>query len=144
MLFILILFSASFAHGIWVPQWVRNGAIRALGFPVSSTCGFTRTDALVCMKKYVDLNHDGEIQENEFDYAKEHYTPPRMQKVQWAVSKLGWDYTLDVIRPACGDEHGRFTEASWMKNTKHCLPHKSDLCLFQYVCQLAEERSKNI
>ena len=128
-------------QSMWVPQWVLNGAVRALGFPTTDKCGFTRADGLKCIKEYIDLNHDGEIDEKEFEYAKHHYTPTRMQKIEWAVEKLGWDYTLDKIRPNCGEKKtGKFTPKAWIQRKKTCLPGKADLCKLEYVCKLAKRR----
>lgn len=139
LLLFLILTTTS---AIWVPQWVKNTAVRALGFPTTDKCNFTRLDALDCIKKYVDLNKNGEIENSEFEFAKHHYMPSRMEKLEWAVERLGWNYTLDNIRPACGEKPtGRFTVKAWMTRAKTCLPGQADLCKFQYVCQLAEKRT---
>ena len=142
---VFLTFFSVIVHGIWVPKWVKNSAIRALGFPTTSSCGFTRTDALQCIKKYIDTNHDGVIQDSEFEYAKHHYTPKRMQKIEWAVEKMGWNYTLDNIKPACdANKDGIFTEADWMASKKTCLPYKADLCKLEYICKLAARRSKSL
>lgn len=125
----------------WAKQATYNRAISMLGFPTTSKCGFTRLNALECLKKHVDRNGDGEITEDEFNYAKKHFMPKRVETLQSIMKRIGWDYTLDNIKPNCdANKDGKFTVDDWMGSAKTCLPGKQDLCIFQFVCQLADKR----
>ena len=146
MLFIVLLF-LSVVHANWLGEWAAkkagDTAASALGFPTTDACGFTREDALVCIKQYIDRNGNGEISEEEFRYAKQHYVPERLKRLEWAVSKLGWDYTLQKILPACdANKDGKLTVSDWMASKDTCLPGKADLCKIQYVCQIASGKKK--
>lgn len=125
----------------WAEDAAYNRFVRMLGFPTNDDCGFTRLDALRCIKKHIDRNHDGEISAAEFDYAKEHFMPQRMRALMWVARKLHWDYTLDSIKHDCDANHdGRFTTRDWLESAKTCLPGKADLCKFQDVCKIADSR----
>lgn len=130
------------SRGNWLSSWVEDKAyntlVRTLGFPTTDSCGFTRKDALICIEKYVDRNKDGEIDNDEFEYAKKHYMPKRVRTLQWALKKIGWNYTLKDIMPNCdANKDGHLTVDDWMSSAKTCLPGKADLCKFQHVCQIA-------
>jgi len=127
----------------WAELKAYNIAMRKLGFPTNSDCGFTRRDALHCLEKYVDTNHDGEISNAEFAYAKEHYMPEPVHRLQHLLKKFNVDYTLENIKPKCdANKDGKFTPHDWMASAKTCLPHKADLCKFQRVCEIAASKNK--
>lgn len=147
MLFFLIIITISIqsSQAFWGFDWVKqkayNEGVRLLGFPTNDDCGYTRLDALACIKKHIDRNGDGEITNDEFEYAKAHFMPKQIQTLSKIVKKIGWDYTLDNIKPNCdANKDGRFTVDDWMGSAKTCLPGKADLCKFQFVCKLADER----
>jgi hypothetical protein len=144
LFFISLLFCCTQASwlGDWAAKTAATAAARALGFPTTDTCGYTRDEALLCIKTYIDLNEDGEISESEFQYAQANYLPPRMRTLQWAVKKLDWDYTLKNIMPACdANKDGKLTLSDWVASKDTCLPGKADLCKIQYVCSIAKKRS---
>lgn len=143
----ILLVSLAFqeACGFWGIDWVKqkayNEAVSLLGFPTNDDCGYTRLDALACIKKHIDRNGDGEITSNEFEYAKKHFMPKRVRTLSKIVKKLGWDYTLENIKPNCdANKDGHFTVDDWMGSAKTCLPAKADLCKFQFVCKLADKK----
>lgn len=120
-----------------------NAGVRALGFPTTDDCKFSRLDALQCIKDYVDRNHDGEITEDEFTYAKQHYLPNRALNAASLLEKVGFDYTLEKIKPACDANHdGHFTTVDWMASKDTCLPFQADLCKFKTVCDIAKEKNQ--
>ena len=144
-LLLLLLFCIQSTQAFWGLDWVKlkayNEAVSLLGFPTNDDCGYTRVDALGCIKKHFDRNGDGEITNNEFEYAKKHFMPQRIQTLSNIVKKIGWDYTLDNIKPSCdANKDGHFTVDDWLGSTKTCLPGKADLCKLQFICKLADER----
>ena len=131
----------------WAELKAYNLAMTKLGFPINDDCGFTRKDAVKCIKKYVDTNHDGEISEAEFNYVKEHYMPDPVHRLQHYLEKLpkSWhvDVTLDMIKEKCdANKDGHFTAQDWMDSAKTCLPHKADLCKLQRVCEIAKSKNQ--
>lgn len=118
-------------------------AARAAGFDVSDTCGFTRQDALTCIKKYVDENHDGKISCEEFQRAKLLYMPPRARAALWVAHKLGMDVQFDQVLYGCDANHDCiFTEVDWIKSEHRCLPGKADLCKLKTACDVAEQSTE--
>ena len=121
-------------------SWLTDLGARALGFETSDTCGFTRADALVCIKTYVDVNHDGEIQYSEFERAKRLYMPYRARMLMKVAKRLNsdWDVTLPQVLAGCDVNHdGKFTEWDWIHGAKTCLPGKGDLCKLKTACDQA-------
>lgn len=146
----LLFFCVTLASAGWftdAKKWAElkayNAAMKKLGFPTNSDCGFTRQDALVCIKKYVDTNHDGEISNEEFEYAKEHYMPDPVHRLTKLLNVFHINYTLDNIKPKCdANKDGHFTPQDWIDSAKTCLPHKADLCKFQRVCEIAAAKNQ--
>ena len=131
------------AQGGWWPtrESIERLAIQSMGFDASATCGYTRTDALHCIARYVDTNHDKEVSRSEFEYAKNNYLPPIAAKVHWVAHKLGMDATYEDALRGCDTDHdGRLTLSDWMYGAKNCLPGKRDLCMFKTVCDVAERK----
>ncbi len=91
-----VLFIA-LGEGNWFFDKLAVVATEAAGFDISDTCGFTRDDALQCIKKFVDANHDGQISCEEFERAKLLYMPPRARAALWVAKKLGMDVHFDQL-----------------------------------------------
>lgn len=122
----------------------KAGALRdaiesdVVGLDLSETCGFTRADALVCFKQYVDVNKDEIISADEFERAKHLYLPWRVRKALKLASKAGFDISLHTVMEGCDvDKDGKFTVYDWMHSEKTCLPGKMDLCMIKSVCDIA-------
>lgn len=111
---------------------------KVVGLDLSDTCGFTRADALVCFKQYVDINKDEIISAKEFERAKHLYLPWRVRKAMQLASKAGFDVSLKAVMAGCDvDKDGKFTVYDWMHSEKTCLPGKMDLCMIKSVCDIA-------
>jgi len=127
-------------------NWFYDGLARvgeaAVGLDTSDTCGFTRDDALQCIKTYVDENHDGKISCEEFERAKDLFMPPRMKAALWLAKKLGYDVHFEQVLYGCDANHDCiFTEEDWMESKKRCLPFKSDLCKLKTACDIAAQNT---
>jgi hypothetical protein len=155
ILLLIVLFLSFASAGWWsdAKKWAElkayNIAMTKLGFPTNDDCGFTRRNALKCIKKYVDTNHDGEISAKEFNYVKENYMPEPVHRLQHYLKKLpkSWhvDITLDMIKEKCdANKDGRFTAQDWLDSKKTCLPHKADLCKLQRVCEIAAKKKNQL
>ncbi len=149
--------TASFAAWSWA-----DIAAHAVGFDTTSNCGFTRQDALECIKQHVDANHDNEISCEEFQRAKTLFLPPRARAALWIAKKLGMDvqfeqvlygeYVMmlcDLSKPNLLSKIGcdfnkdcRFTEEDWLASQKKCLPGASDLCKLKTACDVAAKSTE--
>jgi hypothetical protein len=139
----LLLLLVVGAHGLWPFSRARLAQLaeRALGFDSSDTCGFTRADALECIARYIDVNHDREIERAEFEAAKARYLPPLAQKVRWIARAMGYDATYEMVLAGCdvAPRDGRLTLSDWEGGAAACLPGQRDLCMFSTVCRIAAE-----
>jgi hypothetical protein len=134
----VLLFLTFFAFAY--ASWLTDLGARAMGFEVSDTCGFTRMDALNCIKQYVDVNHNGIIEYNEFERAKQTYMPMRARMALRVAKEFGYDVTLKQILRDCDANHdGIFTEQDWIDSAKTCLPGKGDLCKLKTACDMAKK-----
>ena len=125
----------------WLTDRLKYAAIGSLGFDTSSTCGFTRDNALACFKQYVDLNHDGEIEAVEFEHAKQAYMPPRMREAMKLAKSIGFDFTVKDVLDGCdANKDGHLTIQDFHDAAKTCLPGASDLCMLSTVCKIAAEK----
>jgi len=140
----LLLLFPTLALG-WGWPGLANMGISLMGFDSSSTCGYTRADALQCIALYIDTNHDKEISADEFDYAKNAYLPRQAKMAHWIAHKLGYDVTIADVMWGCDVNHdGHLTLSDWEQGDKVCLPGKADLCKFKTVCDIAKKlNSKN-
>lgn len=82
-------------------NWFTDMAINLAGFNEGDSCGFTRLDALACLRTYVDFNKDGRITGDEFHRAKSLYLPPLAAKLSWAVDHLGYGIELQQVLRDC-------------------------------------------
>jgi hypothetical protein len=124
----------------WGWPRLENMGISLMGFDVSDTCGYSRDDALQCIAVYVDTNHDKEISEAEFNYAKDAYLPRQAKMAHWIAKKLGYDVSIKDVLWGCDPNHdGRLTLSDWKLGAKTCLPGAADLCKLKTVCDIAEK-----
>lgn len=143
-LYLLVLFSVVVVvtHGSWWPRAPRfsleDMGSRLLGFHNGDQCGFTRQDALICIQKYVDVNHDGEVSPSEFERAKKLYTPAPFRVAEWLLQKAGYYISLKDAMVGCDVNHdGKFTADDWLHSAKSCLPRPRDLCDLKTGCDIA-------
>lgn len=129
MLIFLLLLSVSTA------SWTES----LLGFHNGDDCIFTRSDALTCIARYVDIDRNGEISSFEFERAKSLYTPPQLRVAEWVLNRMGYYISIADVMTGCDANHdGRLTLIDWQQSTKTCLPAQSDLCKLKTVCDRAE------
>jgi hypothetical protein len=138
MLLLTLLLFVQLAVGGWWSSLKTQLESRVVGLDLSETCGFTRADALICFKQYVDINKDEIISADEFERAKHLYLPWRVRKAMQLASKAGFDVSLETVMEGCDvDRDGKFTVYDWMNSEKTCLPGKMDLCMIKSVCDIA-------
>lgn len=136
-MFVFILFLC-IVKGNWFTDKLTNLAVSAAGFDAGDTCGFTRDDALKCIKKYVDYNHDNKIDCSEFIRAKTLFMPTAMKLALRVAAKFGWDVKFEQVMYGCDTNHDcEFTEDDWIKGAKMCLPFRADLCKLKTACEIA-------
>jgi hypothetical protein len=121
-----------------------NTLLSDLGFDTSDNCGFTRSDALVCIARFIDINHNEVIDRNEFYRARRLYIPPRARAFAWVAEHLGFARFSDVMKGCDVDHDGKLTLRDWEHGSKHCLPHARDLCLLKNSCEIAKANIENM
>ncbi len=90
-------------NGNWFTDKLVYVGAEAMGFDPTDTCGFTRNDALKCIKTHVDYDHNGKITCEEFERAKALFMPPRMKTAMWLAKKAGYDVHYDqILYGKCG------------------------------------------
>ncbi len=116
-------------------------------FGFGNSCKFTREDAIVCMQKYVDTNHDNVITIPELEAARNKYEGFALKTAEailkWRIARyfLG-DInvtTAKVIQDCDYNHDGKFTPGDFRRATKTCLPNRYGMCLLHKVCLQAEE-----
>lgn len=103
-------------------NWFIDMAVKAAGFNEGDSCGFTRLDALECLRKYVDFNKDGRITGDEFHRAKLLYLPPLAAKLSWVVDHLGYGIELQQVLRDCNAAY----LACRKEYVSFCLSKKSE------------------
>ncbi len=96
-LIVIVAVSCAHVHANWFYDRVASIGAAAAGFDSGDTCGFTRDDALECIKTHVDENHDGKISCEEFERAKDLFMPPRLKTAMWIAKKFGYDVHFDQV-----------------------------------------------
>lgn len=143
---LLVVFCFGVVHaGLfdYLKHKANDKIMETLGLPINDDCGFTRQDGLICIQKYLDRNHDGEISEAEFAYAQQHFLPERMRKLATLTHKIGLDYTVEKILPKCdANKDGKLSVSDWKASEETCLPTKADLCKLQCICNRAKKLSE--
>ncbi len=87
----------SVCQASWLTDKLANAGLYAMGFDTSDTCGYTRDDALGCIKKHVDFDHNGVITCEEFERAKDLFMPPKMKDALWLAKKFGFDVHFEGV-----------------------------------------------
>ncbi len=143
MRLLILLAVASCCYGFSFLSLSENLVSNLMGFHEGDNCEFTREQSLDCLREYVDLNHNGEIEASEFDYAKTHYLPPVAQRLQWLASKANYDIPFSQLLRDCDPNHdGILSEWDWMHSTKTCLPTQSQMCKLKTICNRAKAVSQ--
>lgn len=133
----LLLSLLPLCSGGW---FLESVASNLLGFHEGDTCQFTREQSLQCLVDYVDLNHDGQIEESEFDYAKSHYLPPAAQRLERIAESLGFKIPFSQLLRDCDPNHdGILTSWDWMHSQKTCLPTQGEMCKLKTICDRARK-----
>lgn len=105
----------------------------------SSTCIYTRADAVKCFERHVDTNHDGLITVPEAEAARDKYTGKLLKALSWLVSWKIDIRTSQVIKDCGYDAHkGGFTAGGFMRAHKTCVASHAGLCLIKKVCDDAD------
>jgi hypothetical protein len=114
-------------------------------FGFGNSCKFEREDAIVCFKKYVDINHDNVISIAELDRARTKYETFALKEAEALLKFRIVKYwlgeinitTAKVVEDCDYNHDGKFTTEDFRKATKTCLPSKYGLCLLKKVCDEA-------
>jgi hypothetical protein len=123
-------------------------AFYLLGF--DSACTYTRMDAVRCIARHVDTNHDAVVSLQELDAARNKYEGLVVRFLSWAVGWLVDTSTSKVITDCGGYSHNktwtpreldrlRLTIQQFLDNGKTCLPAQIDLCMLKYACDGADK-----
>ena len=97
------------------------------------TCGFTRSDALQCMRKYVDSDHNDRITTAELEESITKYAPAWMRALSWFVG-------VERVMEDCDyNEDGVLTPRDLELSTEKCFPKQENLCTFEWFCNRAKE-----
>jgi EF hand len=122
---------------------------RANWFLPDDTCKWTREDAITCIGRHVDTNHDGWVSRAELASARTRYTG---SAAHWLMSGLGWlqrnlsvgiDVSAKKVFADCDYDHdGKLTPDDFRKSDKTCLPSQTALCMLKKVCDKADAHQK--
>lgn len=117
-------------------------------------CTFTRQDAVDCMRKYVDTNHDDKLSLIEMRIAKKRFLPYSLQAAGWLAKKFHIDTSIRSAMRDCRvhpvvprkgktlmDKDLTFGPDDFLKTGKTCLPSQWALCQLKKVCDNAEQLS---
>jgi hypothetical protein len=128
MILLLLLFLSVNALS-WRPSWMP---------PVwDKSCAFTRTDAMNCFAKYVDVEpRDGGITPNEIRLAINRYSTPPIRALFWGIG------TKQTMAGCDADHNGVITAKDWVESAHKCLPSHENMCSVKWFCDRAEERFK--
>lgn len=109
-----------------------------------TTCGkWDREDAITCMAKYVDTDHDNVISRKELSAARKRYGGKLLQFASWAASWVHIDVSTKKVLADCDFNHdGQFTPSDFRSATKTCLPTQASLCMLKKACDRAAGMAK--
>jgi hypothetical protein len=97
------------------------------------TCAMDRPGTLVCVRKFVDTNHDEVITRAEVIAAIDKYTTPIIRKLAWFVG-------VDRVFVECDyDRNGVITMRDFELSTRTCMSKKTDICRLAWFCERAEQ-----
>lgn len=135
---VLLLIAAMFMHetlGFW-------GIRETFG-----VCTFTRKDAVDCMRKYVDTNHNNKISISELRVAKKKFLPYSLRAAGWLAKRFHIDTSIRKAVKHCRvkpypkggllSNDIEFTPHDFMATGKTCLPSQWALCQLKKVCDNA-------
>jgi hypothetical protein len=135
-MFLFFVFFFSFSSG-WT---FASLAERAIGFDVNDTCAFTRPEALACIVNYIDVNHDGQIDKQEFDRAKRLFLPAQARALSWFMKKTHiFDINFEFAKKQCDADCDGVLSPWDFLNAKTCLINQGELCVFESLCKRAEK-----
>ena len=101
-------------------------------------CEFTRDDALQCIRRFVDTNHDDKISLDELEAARSKYMTGFQKAGAWVASWFTDDFSNETILRNCDyDKDGVFTPHDFEQATEKCLPDQHALCLLKGACDKA-------
>ena len=107
-------------------------------FPPTSDnkCGFTRGDALNCVIRHGDLNHDGQLTRDEIRHALNTLVPGYIKPLSWFAGM-----TMTRIMKDCDvDGNGVLTPRDWEMSKKTCMPTQETLCMLKWFCDRADKQ----
>lgn len=114
-----------------------------------NTCVWSREDAIRCIEKHVDTDHNGWVSQAELSEARKRFAGTGAQML---VSGLGWlqrhlSIGVDVSDAKtfkdCDYNHDhRLTADDFRKASATCLPSQAALCMLKRVCDKADRGEK--
>lgn len=113
------------------------------GLPDDS-CVFTREDAIDCLAKHVDTDHNGWISAQELDTARRRYAGPVLKMATFVLGALHFDVSTETTFKNCDFDHdGHLTADDFRKSVKTCLPDQRGMCILKSVCDRAAANYKS-
>lgn len=123
----MLLVAAAFVGNVHASWWNHE-----------PECEFTRADALRCIKRYIDTNHDDKITLTELEAARSKYMTGIQKAGAWIASWFTDELSNETILRNCDyDGDGVFTPHDFEQATKKCLPDQHALCLVKGACDKA-------
>jgi len=110
-------------------------------FVYDPDCTFSREDAITCIGKYVDTNHDGVISIKELSRVRRKFLGPFLRVMSYFIS---WKVDISskkVLHDCDFNKDGKFTADDFRNATKTCLPTQQALCLLKVSCDRAEKKA---
>lgn len=97
-------------------------------FPPINTkdCGFTREDAVKCLKLNVDINGDSVVESSELrQRIKENFS--------WPIRMLMYWINIDAALRDCDyDQDGKISIDDFRKSADTCIARPEDLCCLEW------------
>lgn len=142
---LVLVLLVAVGNGNWLTDKIAKAGIAAMGFDATDTCGFTREDALECIAKYVDYNHDKTVSCEEFERSKMLFLPPRMREALWIAKKFGFAVGIQQLMYGCdANLDCVLTEDDFRNSEKKCLHFKADLCKVKTACDIAAKSTEEL
>ena len=105
--------------------------------PLTDTnCSFSRHDAYICLKTYVDIDKSNSIDKSELNAVLEKYFPKKV--VQWVLSRgIGWIFDVCDY-----NQDGVLSPRDYKLTEKTCMVEQNHLCTIEWFCNKAREHKK--